>query len=153
MDTDRVDRGAVKEFVRGTLGCACPDEVFERVEVSGPYAEGLTQIAIGGRLLIRCHAVNSEQDLPRLLSDWLASGIAARDALGCNRLRLLVAVPRPEAMEEQVQRIRDSAGLPDDRIHVHVLAGAQVDSLLSALDGGGSPQARQSRRHERRRTP
>ena len=46
---------AVETFVRGTLGCGCPDEVFQQVEESAlaaPEAPAAWRIAIGGRLLV-----------------------------------------------------------------------------------------------------
>jgi len=139
MNANRVDSGAVKGFVRETLGCACPDEVFDHIEASGPSADALAQIAIGGRLLIRCHAATTGGDVTSCLPRWLASGIAARDSLGCNRLRLLLAVPDPAAIETQAQRLLVLSRLPDERIHVHLLGEAQAAKFLAAVGGAGWP--------------
>ncbi|MGB0126229.1 MAG: hypothetical protein WBP72_01230 [Rhodocyclaceae bacterium] len=139
MTATRVDHGAVKDFVRHTLGCACPDEVFERIEVRVPAADCLGEIAIGGRLLVRCHSAESFEDLSVPLRQWLAAGIAARDPLGCHRLRLLLAARNPEETEQRALQIWESIERPDDRIHIHVLAPTEVETLLRAVGRSAPP--------------
>jgi hypothetical protein len=50
----------LKKFIRSTLGCNCPDEVFDRIDISSD--ESLTEIVVGGRLLI--HLVRPNPNTP-----------------------------------------------------------------------------------------
>lgn len=122
------DRTAIERFVRGTLGCQCPDEVFQHVE-AGPLPAGAgsgRRLLIGGRLLI--HVIQAPQHLDE--PDWLerlaAAGRDERDRLACNRFRLVVATPPgaggPIALQERFTRALGS----DDRAHLHLVAADRL---------------------------
>ena len=57
----------LKGFVRNTLGCGCPEEVFEKIDVSMYLAVGhekeVTRIVVGDTLLIYIIAPETYGDL------------------------------------------------------------------------------------------
>ncbi len=126
---------AVTRFVRETMGCNCPDEVFRHIEVQrGSSAvqacSADCELRIGGRLLI---VVTSER-VARLsphLPEIITQGKRARDEHKFNRFRLVVQTPRPVEEREQIFRAFDSVIDKDERTHVHVLAKAEVPNFFS----------------------
>ena len=122
------DHAAIEAFVRDTLGCSCPDEVFRDIRVMAPgslMAGADTVYAIGGRLLVAVvipadwHAAKSR------LAQMVEQGKHHRDAHGYNRFRLVVATDDAGAGAG----LRTCfAALPaiDDRIHLHVIVPEKV---------------------------
>ena len=137
-ECDRVtepDHGDIERFVRGTLGCGCPDEVFRTVSVSRlpavPGRPPVLQLLIGSRLLIHVAAAPAEPSAAGWLEQLATNGRAARDRHGYNRFRLVVvgaAVGTPAAaLETRFAR----ALARDERAHLHVLDAAQLPSELA----------------------
>ena len=117
----------IKHFVRGELGCACPDEVFEVMDVQHAPSrfEGLPGdclIVIGRRLLVLLIDTGHWRDVSRHLDSLVSRGRELRDAGGFNRIRFVVATPDKEAAETVLRE--QFGGLPslDDRIHLHVIS-------------------------------
>jgi hypothetical protein len=128
-----VDNGAIKAFIRNTLGCGCPEKVLRLVdcrphvrlsdEVSLAFA-----ITIGDRLLVYVterDAVLDEGHLAFLVS----RGKKERDARGLNRFRLAVAAD-DAAIREGLMRKFDELGDRDEKIHLHLITKA--DSIFTA---------------------
>ena len=119
------DTTAIERFVRGTLGCQCPDEVFRHVEVGPlplPAGRGTgRRLVIGDRLLIHIVEAPERLDAPDWLERLAAAGRDERDGRGYNRFRLVVATPTaagdPSALEGRFTRVLGA----DDRAHLHVL--------------------------------
>jgi hypothetical protein len=129
---------ALEQFVRGTLGCACPDEVFRSVSVRlVPAAAGrpaFTEVLIGSRLLIRLVALPAEPAAPDWLEQLATDGRATRDRHGYNRFRLVIAAPADDLSPErtgglQARFARATAG--DERTHLHLLAQARLPAELA----------------------
>ena len=133
------DHGDIERFVRGTLGCGCPDEVFRTVSVSRlpavPGRPSVLQLLIGSRLLIHVAAAPAEPSAAGWLEQLAANGRAVRDRHGYNRFRLVIAA---EATG------RDAAGLEarfarvlarDERAHLHVLEPGQLPEALAVTTG------------------
>lgn len=119
------DREIIKHFVRGSLGCACDDAVFERIdrsrETPGAGACG-TRLLIGGRLLVRVIAPVDANAIAANLQRWLAIGDAERDANGLTRFRLVLGCDEPAALRAQAQAIFEECGARNGgRTHLHVL--------------------------------
>lgn len=124
-------RASLEHFVRGTLGCGCPDEVFEQVVVSRlPAVAGrppLVQLLVGSRLLI--HVVAPPEGAAA--GDWIeqlaADGRAARDSHGYNRFRLVVASagPPPQSAGGIQQRFARAVG-GDGKAHLHFVDETQL---------------------------
>jgi len=128
------DPATIEDFVRGTLGCQCPDDVFRSIAIDrlAPVAgrPRVLQLIVGSRLLI--HIVATPPD--DLTSGWIeqlaANGRATRDRHGCNRFRLVIASPDALALPRDIDTrfVRAVAG--DDRAHLHLLAPGQLPAGL-----------------------
>lgn len=127
--------GVIEQFVRTVLGCSCPAAVFRAVTLENdpPAFAGLAPVRllrIGGRLLVLLLEAG-ERDVPALpLEQLLARGRQLRDAESCNRFRLVVAVPAPEAVQGPLAERFARFGGRDERLHLHVVS---TDRLPNAL--------------------
>src|SRR5512134_3662633 len=101
------DRGNLERFVRDTLGCGCPDEVFQHLVVSRlPPIAGrppIVQLQVGSRLLIHIVAAPEGATPNGWIEQLAANGRTARDRHGYNRFRLVVASPTPPALAREIQ--------------------------------------------------
>lgn len=79
---DTAVSAAIEQFVRGTLRCHCPDEVFRSisVETSSPAVTGAGELrlSIGERLLIYVVAVRSDTTAAGWIERLVAAGVSAR---------------------------------------------------------------------------
>jgi hypothetical protein len=116
-------------FIRDTLGCKCPPELFQdladEVELSdGPLygSFSLTDksllplmdraFSVGGRLLV---VMTRSLERETILS-FLEAGRDVRDHMGFNRFRLVVMTPAK--MHEKDFAVQDHF---DSRVHLHLL--------------------------------
>jgi hypothetical protein len=116
----------LKKFIRSTLGCNCPDEVFDRIDISSD--ESLTEIVVGGRLLI--HLVRPNPNTPEdlFITDHVMRGKTERDAKTYNRFRLVLAASvSDEAKQDLFEQARDG----DDKLHLHIIAPEAHEHILS----------------------
>ena len=137
------DRSDIERFVRGTLGCGCPDEVFRTVSVSRlppmPGRPAVLQLLVGARLLI--HVAEAPQNSSA--GDWIeqlaANGRAARDRHGYNRFRLVIvgAAQGAPAADLEARFIRAVAR--DERAHLHLLEPDQLPAALATTKNGSPP--------------
>lgn len=113
----------VAGFVRGTLGCGCPAEVLESIQVVGPAADELpsVRLQVGGRLLILLAGARECTARPDRIEALAAQGRAERDAGGYNRFRLVLVTTRsPDEKAQATAEARFLAGsVGDDRSHLH----------------------------------
>ena len=128
------DHSDIERFVRGTLGCRCPDEAFRTVSVSrltaGPAQPAVLQILIGSRLLVHVVSAPPQAQAAGWIEQLAANGRAARDRHGYNRFRLVVvgddsAAP-PTGLEARFAR----AVGRDERAHLHLLSARQLPAAL-----------------------
>lgn len=131
MTTSR--REAVERLVRGSLGCTCPGEVFERIEEGQAalpnLAGAVRRIAIGGRLLVYLIEANDAAQALARLPVWLSAGRAERDAACMNRLRLVVLADEPGPLDQALRAGFDALPDRDERTHLHVLPKAAAAGL------------------------
>ena len=128
------DRASIEHFVRGTLGCGCPDEVFQHLVVSRlPPIAGrppIVQLQVGSRLLIQV----VEPPDGAMDSDWIeqlaANGRAARDRHGYNRFRLVIASARPLAAARELTARFSRTVLGDDQAHLHFVRNDRLPASL-----------------------
>jgi len=122
---------ALRAFVRQTLGCSCPEDVFQTVDRAALVtAEGVpvTRLVIGGRLLIYLAAETG--DAARL-AGLVAAGRLDRDRSGLNRFRLVVGPPAEAggmALLEAAFRVAAGA---DAKAHLHCVPAAAFAEALS----------------------
>jgi len=116
-------RAAIVRFVRETLGCGCPDEVFEQTSDSGPGE--LRRIALGGRLLVYLIRPTEAGLTADRLGDYLSRGRGERDALGFNRVRLVIA-DEAATEREDLQAAFEDLRAGDERLHLHIVPAAAL---------------------------
>jgi hypothetical protein len=128
------DRPFIEHFVRTTLGCKCPDEVFESIAIEGAPGprDGLphTRLVIGERLLIHVFEAQSVNGTSAAVSALAAHGRAERDAKHYNRYRLVVVSDHPTQLLTVARTGFESVAREDNRAHLHVLATDQLPDAL-----------------------
>jgi hypothetical protein len=124
----------IKQLVRAQLGCACPDQVFDSIDLLGAAAgfagmPGDYLIAVSDRLLLLVVSSARWQEVLDQLDVLLIRGRQLRDAEGFNRFRLVVGVT--ERAAAQAALAERFAALPDldDRVHLHVVSAETLAEL------------------------
>lgn len=120
---------AIKALVQHTLGCGCPDEVFESIQVDeGAGRNSVRSIRIGGRLLVQILDATRTADLFTAVRRALQEGRRERDQRQFNRFRLVVTAPDPDAVRRTAERAFAGDPHRDERTHLHVLDERLVQS-------------------------
>lgn len=127
---------SIERFVRGTLGCGCPDEVFRSIELSGQPATSdrpaYRRLLIGQRLLIFILEPECEAGIAQAVRAIAGEGRAQRDALGLNRFRLVVTLDAAAATSEAAVTAFEDVAAGDARAHLHLLAPGVLPGSLSS---------------------
>ena len=119
------DNKAITEFVRKTLGCNCPEEVFKYIDCRSienidEYIVPAYEINIGNRLLIFAAVIDEVDSLRPVLSKLVRAGINKRDESKFNRFRLVLLTAPEIDIAEQASEIFSSLAA-DDKVHLHVI--------------------------------
>jgi hypothetical protein len=140
MPPIRAKRPEIERFVRGTLGCGCPDEVFRSITVDRRPASATRpsrlQLLVGSRLLIQIVPWPAEQATSRWLETLVSDGRATRDRYGYNRFRLVIVTPADGTVPAGVETVAERfarATTGDDRAHLHVVCADQLPVGLDSL--------------------
>ncbi len=127
----------IERFVRGTLGCRCPDEVFSSISIRQiqPIGRRLahTELLVGSRLLIQVLEAPQQADAAGWLEQIVADGRAARDRHGYNRYRLVLVMPATvgQAIDRNDLGARFArASTGDEHAHLHLLTPDQLPPSL-----------------------
>ena len=128
----------VERFVKGTLGCECPGEVFEDTEVLGKIVlgGGLTidaVITVGNRLLIYILKARPSPTLSTDTARLLKTGRIERDIRKLNRFRLVLYAPDPGPVREEAEKAYGSCTEVDDKIHLHVIDEGTASEFLETI--------------------
>lgn len=127
----------IEHFVRATLGCQCPDEVFRSVSIdplrTANGAIGYTRLLVGNRLLIYILDAATIGVADGALTDLVAGGRRERDERGYNRFRLVIACDEPASEKTAVQHAFDEACGNDERAHLHCLPRALLPAEIAAV--------------------
>jgi hypothetical protein len=129
------ERDEITHFVRGTLGCGCPDAVFDSIAIEpvAPTADGPTvlQLLIGSRLLIQLVVPPHDAKAAGWVERLATAGRAARDRHSYNRFRLVIVTSPghalPADLKERFVRLVGN----DERSHLHVVAQDHLPEALS----------------------
>lgn len=119
-------------FVRQTLGCECPEHVFERIEVediSVPDSPHTRRITVGGKLLIYLWEVDNSAQLGEKLRQMLLHGISRRDSEKLNRFRAVLLTDTPPDISEPATRHFNSFPEKDEKVHLHVVNKSDLVKL------------------------
>ena len=123
-----MDRETIVQFARETLGCSCPDEVFEQISVSHNLPFDIdTRILIGERLLIYLVTTESHPTTERL-KQLATIGSMDRDRHAYNRLRV-VCVGDWAATAEPLDQIWSDVVEGDEKSHLHCLESCSLLAL------------------------
>jgi hypothetical protein len=127
----------IEHFVRGTLGCQCPDEVFQSVSIgqlrAAGGAIGYTRLLVGNRLLIYVVDAASVSVADGELADLVGRGCRERNERGYNRFRLVIAGDEPASEHAAVRRAFDAASGNDERAHLHCLPRALLPAEVTPV--------------------
>lgn len=118
-----VSHREITELVRGTLGCTCPDRVFEKIEVgdiaAGDFPGRITRVVVGDTLVVYIVRPDDSRQLAGYIDSLAVLGRKDRDTQGYNRYRLVVADDGAGGGHEAaVARFTEVAG-SDDKMHIH----------------------------------
>lgn len=122
----------IKSFVQHTLGCTCPDKVFEHIEdrrAKASESPHTRSFAIGGRLLIYIWRVKDTVKFAENLSAMLAAGKKERDETGLNRFRAVVASDDPQHVGPLAELVFSGFSDRDDRLHLHVISADTLKNV------------------------
>jgi hypothetical protein len=123
----------IEEFVRGVLGCGCPDRVFETIQVAQidtlELGFSISRLDIGNTLLIYIARPASQEELRNAMAKVVSEGRRDRDINGFNRFRLVVAsdLEEPEA-DSAAKKFAAEVGA-DEKMHLHFIRADLVDGL------------------------
>jgi hypothetical protein len=127
---------SIEPFFRETLGCNCPAEVFEQIDIdtASSQFDGLPSdalIEIGGRLLVLIVRVDDGSTLKEALADYIDRGRRYRDENGFNRFRMVVACDNAGDVSPLLSQCFSDLAGTDDRLHLHVLSQDDVPQLAA----------------------
>lgn len=131
------DSEKLKVFVKNTLGCTCPDEVFEKIQVGKCLVDGvkkeITRIVIGDTLLIYIISRQSGIKIVNTVDLIAMAGKTDRDTNHYNRYRMVVA--KLEDIEQQVRASEHFSKTysADEKMHIHFVDQELVDTLQPVI--------------------
>ncbi|HNX25277.1 MAG TPA: hypothetical protein PKG60_14620 [Spirochaetota bacterium] len=120
-----MEKTGIVNFAMHILGCGCDNSVFDLIEkedhsILNCGVKLRKKIVIGKRLLI--YIADAEDIRPADIRNVISEGIAERDCMGYNRLRLAVVTPRVSDLAAAY--LCEFGCLPgkDDRTHIHIVS-------------------------------
>ncbi|MDB4575892.1 hypothetical protein N9112_02925 [bacterium] len=123
----------LKGFVRNTLGCGCPEEVFEKIDVSMYLAVGhekeVTRIVVGDTLLIYIIAPETYGDLIDGIESLGLAGKKDRDINNYNRFRLVVSGLEGDVRQREASEHFSEFFKMDAKMHIHFVNQELVEGL------------------------
>jgi hypothetical protein len=127
----------IKHFVQNTLGCGCPEEVFQSIDVRrsvrlNSFITLDSAIIIGNRLLVYVAETGSAGCIEEHLPVLVAAGRKERDEKGLNRFRLVLVSDWPDEVRQAADRLFEELRGADEKIHLHVIKKSQA--LFTAED-------------------
>ena len=120
----------IKRFVQETLGCTCPEEVFNRIDYQ-KECDGISgrKINVGERLLIYIITMDGKPNIQGVISSALEQGVEERDEKGFTRFRLVLESSRPDELRSSAEHAFDISGYTDEKTHLHIVNESDVVNL------------------------
>jgi hypothetical protein len=136
-----VNHKELKNFVRDVLGCGCPDEILENINVKKGISGGSARfedvlIDVGGRLLVLVFYMEDIRGAMENLEDMLHQGKKARDQDGYNRLRIVISTHRVSAVKENLLPVFERFRGSDEKLHLHILNECDIPTALRPKNVG-----------------
>jgi hypothetical protein len=121
-----VSNTKIKAFAQETLGCQCPEEVFNSIDcqrdIELSHQILLTnKINIGNRLLIYILQTDDINFIKNNLPAIVQSGIKERDSKALNRVRFVIVAVKPEEIKPVAENIFKNLAGKDEKIHLHLI--------------------------------
>ncbi|MEE4241850.1 MAG: hypothetical protein V2I36_10295 [Desulfopila sp.] len=127
------NRREVEQFARNTLGCGCPDKVFEKINIDRIENSGqggtISRVDIGNTLLVYIVRPESNKELHNSVARIVSQGREDRDSNGFNRFRLVVAGEAKELDGETAIKAFAGEIGTDEKMHLHFVSTDAVDGL------------------------
>jgi len=127
------DNEKIEVFVKNTLGCGCPEKVFEKIDVSKllipEYEKEITRIVVGDTLLI--YLIRPELSA-NFVDSVEAIGLAGkndRDTNKYNRFRLVVSGFDDDVLQGRVSVRYSKSFNKEEKMHIHFVDQELVDGL------------------------
>jgi hypothetical protein len=122
----------IKIFAQQTLGCGCPEEVFEHIDSqSDVQLDGrrLSRIIkIGNRLLIYIVEMADADSVKQNLAFLVASGRKERDRIRFNRFRLVLTADDITEVQKVAEAVFAVINR-DEKVHLHVIPKKSIPFL------------------------
>ena len=123
----------IKVFVKNTLGCGCPEKVFEKIDVSKlptvEHEKEITRIVVGDTLLIYVIRPEPSGNFVDSVESIGLAGKTDRDINNYNRFRLVVSSFEDEVQQEKVSERFSKTFNTDDKMHIHFVNQELVEGL------------------------
>ncbi len=121
----------LKSFVQKTLGCGCPEEVFQSMDCRSHVRLNdivlRYRINIGNRLLVYLFETDNPVSLRQALPYLASEGKKERDKLGFNRLRIVLTADNVDEVR-QIAEASFKNIQKDEKIHLHVISNHEIPS-------------------------
>lgn len=126
----------MKTFIQQTLGCGCPEPVFDSmltdiITIAAWPSLPITRLLIGQRLLVYC--VRLDQASGALLSALAVHGRRERDENGYNRVRLVIFSTQPDHDGPMLMTLFPAIQGDDERIYLHVMSINEPTAVAAGL--------------------
>jgi hypothetical protein len=118
----------LQRFVRNTLGCKCPDEVFQSISID--QCDDHMRLVIGNRLLIYVMEAAAGTAVRKAVLRLTEQGLEERNSQRLSRLRLVVVSRQPTLDPAGARAAFAEAAGADDRAHVHLVTSDQLPTEL-----------------------
>ncbi len=123
----------IKQFVQETLGCSCPEEVFNKIEYDKELAELWgRRVNVGDRLLIYIINTDSEKDLSDKVNSALQLGVAERNSKGLNRFRLVLVSSKGDEIRVLAEKEFRESVYYDEKTHLHIVSEEDIAQFDNA---------------------
>ena len=124
-------KDSIIQFVKQTLGCQCPDEVFSHIECEQDIQLDSNivlnvRINVGNRLLIYIVKASDARFIKVNLSSMIKAGKKERDKQGFNRFRLVLAVDDTDSLHPDMDKLFDELKADDDKVHLHLIKKKEI---------------------------
>jgi len=123
----------IKVFVKNTLGCGCPEKVFENIDVSKlptlEHEKEVTRIVVGDTLLIYIIRPEPSGNFVDSIESICLAGKTDRDINNYNRFRLVVSSFEDEVQQEKVSERFSKIFNTDDKMHIHFVNQELLEGL------------------------
>ena len=115
-----------KHFIQHTLGCSCPKEVFQSIDVRSnlrlsSFITLDSAIIIGHHLLVSIAEGGPAGCIEEHLPVLVAAGRKERDEKGLNRFSLVLVFDDPEKVRPGAERQFEELRGSDEKVHLHVI--------------------------------